>query len=85
MSSITVNILLAVFLLAANAFYVAAEFALVKSRGFRVKAMAERNSFGAQMLLRMMGDIEAIYSYEGSYGINALIVGRALTGVSAFV
>lgn len=58
MSSITVNILLAVFLLAANAFYVAAEFALVKSRGFRVKAMAERNSFGAQMLLRMMGDIE---------------------------
>ncbi len=58
MSSITVNILLAVFLLAANAFYVAAEFALVKSRGFRVKAMAERNSFGAHLLQRMMGDIE---------------------------
>lgn len=32
-----------------------------------------------------MGDVEAIYSYEGSYGMNTLIVGRALTGVSAFV
>jgi len=58
MSSITVNILLAVFLLAANAFYVAAEFALVKSRGFRVKAMADNNRFGAHLLQRMMGDIE---------------------------
>ncbi len=58
MSSITVNILLAVFLLAANAFYVAAEFALVKSRGFRVKAMADNNRFGAHLLQRMMGDVE---------------------------
>ncbi|GAB3186612.1 acyl-CoA dehydrogenase family protein [Nesterenkonia suensis] len=34
---------------------------------------------------KLMGDAEAIYTYEGSYGINSLIVGRALTGVSAFV
>lgn len=58
MSSITVNILLAFFLLTANAFYVAAEFALVKSRGYRVKTMVERERFGALMLQRMMGDIE---------------------------
>ena len=32
-----------------------------------------------------MADIEAIHTYEGSYHINSLIVGRALTGVSAFV
>ena len=36
MSSTLVNLLLAVFLLAANAFFVAAEFALVKARGFRI-------------------------------------------------
>ncbi len=59
MSSVAINLTLAVFLLAANAFYVAAEFALVKSRGFRVKAMVEQNRFGARMLQSMMGDIEA--------------------------
>jgi CBS domain containing-hemolysin-like protein len=59
MNSITVNLTLAVLLLAANAFYVAAEFALVKSRGFRVKAMAEQNRFGARLLQRMMDNIEA--------------------------
>ena len=36
MNATVINLLLAVFLLAANAFYVAAEFALVKSRGFRI-------------------------------------------------
>src|SRR3954465_2947356 len=59
MNSISVNLLLAVLLLAANAFYVAAEFALVKSRGFRVKTMVEQNRFGAHLLLQMMGDVEA--------------------------
>ena len=59
MSSAAINLLLAVFLLAANAFYVAAEFALVKSRGFRVKAMAEQNRFGARLLQKMMRNIEA--------------------------
>jgi CBS domain containing-hemolysin-like protein len=59
MNSTSVNLLLAVLLLAANAFYVAAEFALVKSRGFRVKAMVEQNRFGARLLQSMMGNIEA--------------------------
>ncbi len=59
MSSISINLLLAFLLLAANAFYVAAEFALVKSRGFRVKAMVEQNRFGAHLLQTMMGNIEA--------------------------
>lgn len=34
---------------------------------------------------RYFADAEAVYSYEGTHEINALIVGRALTGVSAFV
>lgn len=34
---------------------------------------------------RLFADAEAIYSYEGSNEINTLIVGRALTGIGAFV
>jgi glutaryl-CoA dehydrogenase len=33
---------------------------------------------------RFFADAEAIYSYEGSHEMNALVVGRALTGLSAF-
>lgn len=34
---------------------------------------------------RFVADAEAIYSYEGTKEINTLIVGRAITGISAFV
>jgi glutaryl-CoA dehydrogenase len=34
---------------------------------------------------RFMADSEAIYSYEGTREMNTLIVGRAITGQSAFV
>jgi glutaryl-CoA dehydrogenase len=34
---------------------------------------------------RFVADAEAIYSYEGTREINSLIVGRAITGESAFV
>ncbi len=34
---------------------------------------------------RLFADAEAVYSYEGSYEMNTLIVGRAITGHSAFV
>ncbi|GAA5036438.1 acyl-CoA dehydrogenase family protein [Microbacterium fluvii] len=33
---------------------------------------------------RFFADAEAVYSYEGTHEITSLIVGRALTGVSAF-
>ena len=59
MTSTIVNLLVALFLLAANAFFVAAEFALVKSRGFRVNALVEQNRFGARLVQRMMANIEA--------------------------
>jgi len=45
-SSTLFNLVLAIVLLGANAFYVAAEFALVKSKGFRIDAMAEEGRFG---------------------------------------
>ena len=34
---------------------------------------------------RFVADAEAIYSYEGTREINALVVGRAITGFGAFV
>src|SRR6266496_1140226 len=58
-SSALINLLLAICLLAANAFYVAAEFALVKSRGFRINAMAEEDRFGARLLQTMLRNVEA--------------------------
>jgi len=36
-------------------------------------------------MAKIFADAEAIYSYEGSYEVNALLVGRAVTGISAFV
>jgi CBS domain containing-hemolysin-like protein len=59
MTGAIVNLLLAIFLLAANAFYVAAEFALVKARGFRIDAMAAQNRFGARLVQTMMGNLES--------------------------
>lgn len=35
-------------------------------------------------MAKIFADAEAIYSYEGTYEVNALIVGRAVTGISAF-
>ncbi len=56
----------------------------------RVVALARELMGGNGILLehgvaRHFADAEAIYSYEGSNEINALIIGRALTGVGAFV
>src|SRR5699024_4488988 len=54
-------------------------------------AAAGRNIGGGNGVLtdydlsKMMSDAEIIYTYEGTYEINSLIVGRAITGVSAFV
>src|SRR5258707_858540 len=59
MSGTLLNLALAVFLLAANGFYVASEFALVKSRGFRIDGLAAERRFGAQLLQRMLRNVEA--------------------------
>ena len=34
---------------------------------------------------RFVADAEATYSYEGTREINTLVVGRAITGLGAFV
>lgn len=68
--------------------------ALVKARVtklMRESVALARGLFGGNGILVRKGvgkffcDAEAIYTYEGTYEINSLIVGRSLTGVSAFV
>jgi CBS domain containing-hemolysin-like protein len=59
MSATFANLLIALLLLAANALYVAAEFALVQARGFRVDAMAQENRFGARLVQKMLLNVEA--------------------------
>jgi len=50
-----------------------------------------RELFGANGILldynvaRFFADAEALYSYEGTREMNTLIVGKAITGLSAFV
>lgn len=34
---------------------------------------------------RYFADAEAVYTFEGTHDMNTLIVGRAVTGVAAFV
>jgi glutaryl-CoA dehydrogenase len=64
--------------------------AFVTSRARETVAWA-RELFGGNGILlendviRFFNDAEALYSYEGTREINHLIVGRALTGESAFV
>ncbi|WP_262104085.1 acyl-CoA dehydrogenase family protein [Arthrobacter sp. Marseille-P9274] len=36
-------------------------------------------------MAKIFADAEAIYSYEGTHEINSLVVGRAVTGIPAFV
>jgi CBS domain containing-hemolysin-like protein len=59
MSAPLMSLLGAFLLLAANAFYVAAEFALVKARGFRIDTLAAENRFGAALTQRMLKNVEA--------------------------
>ncbi len=59
MNQSALNLLLALFLLAANGFFVAAEFALVKSKGFRIDAMVGENRPGARLTQAMLRNVEA--------------------------
>ncbi|MDE0837795.1 MAG: hemolysin family protein [Kiritimatiellae bacterium] len=53
------SIFLILFLLAANAFFVAAEFALVKLKGFRIDALADEGSKAARLTQRIHKKLES--------------------------
>ncbi|MDA1278364.1 MAG: hemolysin family protein [Verrucomicrobia bacterium] len=81
------NIALIILLLAANAFFVAAEFALVKARRFRIESMAAGGGFAAKLTVRIQGDLEA-YLAACQLGITMASLGLGWVGeptVAAFL
>jgi glutaryl-CoA dehydrogenase len=63
-------------------------FCTVKMRetvGFARELMGGNGILLEHDVGRFVADAEAIYSYEGTREINTLIVGRAITGFSAFI
>lgn len=58
-------------------------------RGREVVALARELLGGNGIVLenkviKYFMDMEAIYTYEGTYDVNVLVTGRELTGYSAF-
>jgi CBS domain containing-hemolysin-like protein len=71
-----------ILLLAANAFFVAAEFALVRVRGFRIQALAQRGSTAARLTTGMLGHLEA-YLAACQLGITMASLGLGWVGEPA--
>ena len=74
-----ITLLLVLLLLAANAFFVAAEFALVKVRPTRLQPLAEGGSLTARLTLRILRDIEA-YLAACQLGITMASLGLGWVG-----
>ncbi|MEW7976966.1 MAG: CNNM domain-containing protein [Candidatus Sedimenticola endophacoides] len=53
------SFLIIALLLAANGFFVAAEFALVKARGFRIESLAAEGRASARLTVRIQDHLEA--------------------------
>ena len=63
-------------------------FCTVKMReavGYARELMGGNGILLEHQVGRFVADAEAIYSYEGTREMNTLIVGKAITGFSAFV
>ena len=76
------NITAIVLLLAANGFYVAAEFALVKARGFRIEVLANEGSASARLTLRIQQNLES-YLAACQLGITMASLGLGWVGEPA--
>ena len=82
MSSVTMSLLAVVALLAANAFFVAAEFALVKAKGFRLGMEADAGSGPAKMTVRILANLES-YLAACQLGITMASLGLGWIGEPA--
>lgn len=76
------NLIAVVVLLAANGFFVAAEFALVKARGFRIESLASGGSAAARLTLRIQGRLES-YLAACQLGITMASLGLGWVGEPA--
>jgi CBS domain containing-hemolysin-like protein len=77
--STTMSLIAVVFLLATNAFFVAAEFALVKARGFRIDTLAEQGNTAAMMTQKIQQNLEA-YLAACQLGITMASLGLGWVG-----
>ena len=73
------GILTIVLLLAINAFFVAAEFALVKAKSFRINLMAEQGSKSALLTQRIQNNLES-YLAACQLGITMASLGLGWVG-----
>jgi len=80
--STTTSIFIIIGLLAANAFFVAAEFALVKAKGFRIENLADEGSSSARLTVRIMSNLEA-YLAACQLGITMASLGLGWVGEPA--
>ncbi len=78
----TASLVAVVLLLVANGFFVAAEFALVKARGFRIEALANGGSAAARLTMRIQGELEA-YLAACQLGITMASLGLGWVGEPA--
>jgi CBS domain containing-hemolysin-like protein len=79
MDTIAENLIIVVLLLAANAFFVAAEFALVKARHFRIAALADGGSAMARRTVHIQQRIEP-YLAACQLGITMASLGLGWVG-----
>jgi CBS domain containing-hemolysin-like protein len=82
MSSLSYSLLSVVVLLAANAFFVAAEFALVKVRGYQLDLAVEQNRRAATLTVRMHQNLDA-YLAACQLGITMASLGLGWVGEPA--
>jgi len=82
MENLQISLLAIVLLLAANAFFVAAEFALVKVRGFQLEQAAAEASASARLSMRMHGNLDA-YLAACQLGITMASLGLGWVGEPA--
>ena len=80
--NISLSLAAVVMLLAANGFFVAAEFALVKARGFRIETLANEGSPAARLTLRIQANLEA-YLAACQLGITMASLGLGWVGEPA--
>lgn len=76
------SILAILLLLATNGFYVAAEFALVKARGFRIETLAAEGSATAKLTVRIQSNLES-YLAACQLGITMASLGLGWVGEPA--
>ena len=76
------DLVLITLLLVANGFFVAAEFALVKARGFRIASLAAEGRFGARLTSRIQHRLES-YLAACQLGITMASLGLGWVGEPA--